>query len=171
MSTHLRHYRAIAASLLIAALLGTGCSASSSPEIRSSSGTTSSSAIRPAAQDQLRADLQAVTSAAAEGRLPDAQAALATLKIDLAAANAAGSITPNRFVEIRNAADAVDAELAQETAPPPSTTTVTVPLPAQPTTSDDNKHDGGDKKNDGGDRKDDGGGNGSSDNEGHGGGD
>lgn len=125
-----RIVRALPCLPVAAALVVGGCaSGSGSP---APSGTSASSpAIRAATQQQLRADLRIVTSAAARGRLADARAALTTLNADLAAAGAAGSITSARLAQIRAAANSVDAELVRLTTPttPPTTKTVTVAPP------------------------------------------
>lgn len=123
-----RHRQVMAGAALLLALTVAGCSGGSLGGPASNS--TAAPAIQPAAQQQLRTDVHSVSAAAARGDLAGARAALTTLKTDLAAASAAGSITATRFAQIRQAADAVDAELALRTTPPPSRTTVTVAPPA-----------------------------------------
>ncbi len=83
-------------------------------------------------QQQLRRDVAAVAAAAARHDIPAAQAALAALDADLAAAHTAGKLPAARLAQIRMAAAQVQTSLTRQAdsravTPSPSSIIVTVP--------------------------------------------
>jgi outer membrane murein-binding lipoprotein Lpp len=85
----------------------------------------------------LRADVLAVSKAAAQENWPGARAALNKLQSDLSSAVRAGSVSPARAQQIRTDAAAVAADIAMHltptsTTPSPTKTTRSVAPPPQP---------------------------------------
>lgn len=124
--------RALVAVLMLA--LATACS----------SGSTKSA--DPATVGKLRADVQALVQAAAKEDYPAANAALATLRSDLAAAEAADSITSAKAAQIHAAITSVTTDLATATRVPSPSTSTTPPPTTAPSTGDQHSKDDGKTK-------------------------
>lgn len=91
-------------------------------------------------QAQLRNDLRILATAAAAHNVPAAQAALAALNADTAAAHAAGKLSASKLAQIRAPAAAVAVDLTTAT---PSPTRTTTPTPTPTRTHDKGGGDGG----------------------------
>jgi cell division septation protein DedD len=95
-------------------------------------------------QAQLRNDLRILATAAAAHNVPAAQAALAAMNADTAAAHAAGKLSASKLAQIRAAAAAVAVDLTSAT-PSPTRTTPATPTPTPTRTHDKGGGDGGGK--------------------------
>ena len=102
------------------------------------------SAMDPNVQTQLRRDIHLLAAAAAAHDTGGAQAALAALDADTAAAHTAGKLSDAQLAQIRAAAAAVQADLT----PAPQVTVSVTPTPAatpkSSNTKDNGKGGGGD---------------------------
>lgn len=97
--------------------------------VTSCGGTSDGHNVSAAALSELRADVLALTRAAAARDAAAASSALDDLTTDLAAARAAGTIDEARATQIREAADAVRLDLATGLTSPSTTTAPTTRAP------------------------------------------